>query len=213
MQITPNPVIEKELLDVLRARYITTEGRAEGIHLSDLIYCLTKSYHRITDPLPATDQEVMLFSLGFGLENMLLRDESRVSPGCKDGIHYSPDFIPLTAGRAELKTTRASTTRDLPETWVEQIKGYAYAEGLLTYDLVVLHMLGNYKPPFPVIKGYQLTFSQEELVEQWQRFLSRRFVLDTCLHDAIPPDPLHWCKDWECKYCTYRIRCGLNKEV
>ena len=205
-----NKQIERELLDALVQKYITSRERS-GIHVSHLIYCLTKSYYELTDPLPPTDNEVMLFSLGFGLENLLLREESHSVTGELDGIKYSPDFVPLSSGKAELKTTRMSTGKAFPETWLEQIMAYSYAEKLLQYDLVVLHITGNYKPPFPQIAGYRLTFEQIELDNNWANLLKRKMVLVVALESKTPPPHGVWCKDWECKFCRYYMRCGIGK--
>lgn len=213
---TQNKQIEREILDALTLKYITSRSR-DTIHVSHLIYCLTKGYYELTDPLPPTDNEVMLFAIGFGLENILLREESHVETGEVDGIKYSPDFVPLSAGKAELKTTRQATGKPFPETWLEQIMAYSYAEKLLEYDLVVLHITGNYKPPFPQIVGYRLTFEQVELDANWANLLKRKMVLTVALETKTPPPARVWCKVdnkgvyWECKFCRYAIRCGVGK--
>ena len=210
MEIISNPQIRREILETLRFRYLesTKESRAPGIHLTQLVYCLTRSFYNVIKPLPPNDMEIMLFSLGFGLENILLRENSRVKAGEKDGIHYSPDFIPLSGGLAELKTTRASEGKLFPETWLEQILGYMYAERLEYYDLVVLHLLGNYKPPFPSIVGYRITPTADELVRNWDRLTMRRDVLVKAFVAGEAPAPGKWCKDWEPKYCRYGFKCS-----
>lgn len=217
MHQTPNPVIEREILDELRRKYIdeSWQDRARGIHLTNLIYCLTRSFYGFTDPLPPSDKEVMLFALGFGLEAVLLREGSKMPPGEKDGIHYSPDFIPLRSAQVvgELKTTRMSYDKTkLPETWLEQVMGYCYAEGLSSCDIAVLHMLGNYKPPFPTMRGWHFEFDPDELQNHWNNMLDRKDVLLNALATGEPPMPKQFCKDWECQYgpCRYSLRCQLE---
>ena len=214
MEQQKNPQVEREILDALSKKYVTSRTR-DTIHVSHLIYCLTKGYHELTNPLPPNDQELMLFSLGYGLENVLLREESHSESGKMDGIEYSPDFVPLSGGKAELKTTRMATGKEFPETWIEQISAYCYCEKLLVYDLAVLHIVGNYKPPFPCIAGYRLTFEQTELDANWANLLKRKMVLDVALETKTPPPAKLWCKvdnkgvSWECIHCRYKIRCGI----
>lgn len=210
MEQQKNQQVEREILDALIKKYITSRTR-DTIHVSHLVYCLTKGYHELTNSLSPTDQEVMLFALGYGLERVLLREESHAEAGEVDGIKYSPDFVPLSGGKAELKTTRQSVGKEFPETWMEQIMAYCYAEKLTNYDLAVLHIVGNYKPPFPCIAGYRLTFTQEELDANWANLLKRKMVLVVALETKTPPPPKVWCKDWECKYCRYKIRCEVMK--
>ena len=213
MKQIPNQLIEREILSELRRKYIDEDwtDRAKGIHLTNLMYCLTRSWYGFTDPLPVSDREVLLFSIGFGLEAVLLRDGSRIPAGCCEGIHYSPDFIPLGGSKVgELKTTRMSSAKTvLPTTWIDQMMGYCYAEGVTECDLVVLHIVGSWKPTFPEVKGWHFEFTQIELNRFWADMQLRKGVLTEALVSGTPPTPYKWCQDWECTYgpCRYEVRC------
>lgn len=208
MQITQNPEIVREILDRLVDEYV--EER-EYPHVTQLIYCLTKQYFDITQGTQPTDDELMLFAVGWGLERVLL--ESHAEPGEKDGIHYSPDFITLRGAKAELKTTRMSSKKtagpvyELPEGWVKQIMAYCYANGSPKYQLVVLHLMGNYAPPFPQLVGLTLEFTEEELRLNWKWLTMRRDLLQVFLDESEPPTPFMNNMDWECQYCRHKIVC------
>lgn len=231
-----NPQLETQALENLKASY---EQRDNGkIHLTDLIYCLTRSYYDKTQPMPPTPEELMLFSLGFGLQRILVPKEQEAQEIECDGITLSPDFISVGGELAELKTTRMSTRqrtqdgqwedKDFPETWVEQMMGYCYANqqcnvmaGLqppdqledMEYDLLVLHMLGNYAPPFPQLIGWRLKFTQQELEDFWQYIQYRKLVLEEALRDQKPPTPYSWNRDWECKSCRYKMQCDIVSQA
>ena len=208
MIISQDPEIVREILDRLVDEYVEEKPYP---HVTQLIYCLTRSYFDITQGTQPTDDELMLFAVGWGLERVLL--ESHAEPGEKDGISYSPDFVTLRGAKAELKTTRMSSKKtagpeyELPEGWVKQIMAYCYANGSLRYQLVVLHLMGNYAPPFPRLAGLTLEFNEDELSENWSWILSRRLILDQALYEKVIPVPFTYNMSWECKYCRHKIVC------
>ena len=219
MKRVENPQLTKDILTRLGELYID-RGRHEGIHLTDLIYCLTKSYHDRTDPLPPTDRELMLFSVGLSLQMVLIPPEQNAMVLERDGILCSPDFISIGGRLSELKTTRTSMMeknkdtgvrgyKDLPQTWYEQIMGYSYAAGLQEYELAVLHLMGDYAPPFPTLMGWRLSFDREELEKYWLYIKGRKLVLEATIEVHIPPKPFQWCKEWECDGCRYKLRCDV----
>lgn len=185
--------------------------RSTGIHLTELIYCLTHSWFERLAPLPITNEAALTLAMGINLERTIIPLEVRASPGCYDGIDYSPDFRFHGNEPSELKTTRMSLNktinRQFPETWIEQIKGYCKAEGQTTYHLAVVHLLGNYKPPFPALRAVTFRFSQQELDDQWNYIRYRREQYILAIGEQRAPEPLRWCKDWECANCAYRERC------
>lgn len=209
-----NPELAQRVLDHLAAKYKLKEVR-QGIHLSTLVYCLTKSFLGQVAPIEPTTEEVMLFALGLGLQDVLTPPDASTPIYEAAGIQYSPDFqLKILEDTCELKTTRSSLTRydfqvggELPDTWMEYIKGGCYILGTNEYKLVVLYMLGNYKPSFPLIDAETLTFSDDELEENWNYLLGRQAVYMRSLAENIPPQPRSYCKDWECKYCRYRTTC------
>lgn len=150
MKITDNPELSRIILTHLSDLYKIRQKR-EGIHLSTLIYCLSRSYfdNQSITPIVPTDEEVMLFALGWGLQDVLTPKDTSSPVLEKDGIKYSPDFIfQLADWRVELKTTRMSAkkgdNRDFPETWIEYMKGGLYITQKNTYELSVLYLMGHY---------------------------------------------------------------------
>lgn len=229
MQRIDNPELSRLILDHLASLY-NIKRKREGIHLSTLVYCLTRSFFDQLAPIEPTDEEVMLFSLGFGLQDVLTPKEAETPVYEKDGITFSPDFVLMVeAGKpqpfaakggtltpmklVEIKTTRMSTNRDFPETWLEYIMGGCYMQGVNEYELSVLHMLGNYRPPFPEIKSYKLIFDDVELEENWYYLHGRKNIYTLALEDNKPPTPYAYCREWECKNCRYKMQCQAMEMV
>lgn len=214
-QIVVNQELSRAVLDRLSEEYLSDERTIP--HLTELIYCLTRSYDDRIDPTPPTDEEVLLFCMGFGLERILLKRFERPETRCKDGIYYSVDFISLRDVRAELKTTRTSIKRHneegLTQTWLEQIAGYCYAEGKLDFDLATLYLMGNYAPPFPKVIGRRLSFSIGELEANWAYLLNRQEWYMYHLQHGMRPEPYKWNKIWECIYCRYKLRCEVVAKI
>lgn len=230
MQKIENPEMSRLILNHLSDLYKIKEKR-EGIHLSTLVYCLTRSFFDQLAPVEPTDEEVMLFSLGFALQDVLTPSKAVTPVYEKDGITFSPDFVlELEAGKpqpflakggtltplkyVELKTTRMSSSKeDLPETWIEYIQGGCYMRGVNEYELAVLYMMGNWHPPFPEIKSYKLIFDDEELQSNWKRLLDRKDVYEEAIRTTQPPHPFCHNKEWECKNCRYILQCQAIQMV
>lgn len=211
--ILPYDKLSSAIIQQLKDEYLTE--RPEIPHLSELIYCLTRSYDNRMSPEPPTDEEVMLFCLGFGLERVLLGDFAKMPMKCKDGIYYSIDFISLGDVRAELKTTRTSMKKHeeegLQQSWLQQMAGYCYAEGHTEFDLATLYILGDYRPPFPKIIGRKLQFSELQLTLNWTYMLNRRDIFMQHYNAGVRPEPYIYNMSWECQYCKYKLRCELAK--
>jgi hypothetical protein len=209
---TDNPELSRIILNHLAELYKIKEKR-EGIHLSTLIYCLTRSFFDTKAMVEPTDEEVMLFALGYGLQDVLTPTATYTPVYEKEGITFSPDFVFRPKDYSidkmvEIKTTRMSSSKeDFPETWLVYIKGGCYMRDVSQYELSVLHMLGSYKPPFPEIKSYLLEFTPQELLDNWNYLLGRKIVYADSLESNKPPTPRKHCYDWECKNCRYKMQC------
>lgn len=209
MNIAENHELTRLMLDHLADRYNIKQKR-EGIHLSTLIYCLTKQRYDISSPIEPTDEEVMLFALGFGLQDILTPPDATTPILEKDGVTYSPDFIFKMPGYdlGEMKTTRASAKRadnfDFPDTWLEYMKGGCYIRETNTYDLSVLYMMG---PPFPIIRSFRFKFTDIELLHSWQYLMGRKWVFEDSIEKNYLLPPFKYNKQWECKYCRYKLIC------
>lgn len=162
-----------------------------------------------------TDDEVMMFALGYGLQDVLTPKGSTEGYYEYEGIIYRPDMVipKMDIDRQqELKTTRRSAKKhfideEIPETWLAYMKGGCKIRGNNRYDLIVLYMMGNYSPPFPQLYADTFEFTAEEIEANWQMLMDRRAVTERAMADGKPPRPFHYCHDWECKSCRYKLVC------
>lgn len=183
----------------------------ESNHLSSYITCRTKSFLDQQQTVEPTDMEVMLFSLGYALQDVLTPKDASAPVIEKDGIIYRPDMI-LDRRLNEIKTTRKSAKYhylddSLPVTWVDYMMGGCYMTDQHEYDLIILYMMGSYSPPFPDIYAETVQFEKDELKENWRKILEHKAVLDNALTTGVPPEPFKHCYDWESKYCRYKLVC------
>jgi len=221
MRFYRDPQIERELLDRLKKKYLTERT---GTHVSTLIYCLTKGYFDMTDPLPPTDTEMILFSVGFALEEVILRDEDSPVPEplVLAGIHMSRDYVDTIQGQGlDLKTTRmypgtdGEPKRGWSEGWKKQFMAYALAMESAKYlgdDSVELPETFSYGVAIIYISAAELaagtlTFTQQEVMDNWDYLLGRKEVYEAYIKADTVPTPFQWNEDWECKNCRYRMRC------
>jgi len=219
MEIIDYPELADEMYRMLiqKVTELTKKPRSAGIHLTELIYCLTSGYWDKIMPLSIEKQQAITMALGIGFERVLIPEDMRAEPGTCEGIDYSPDFWFRGDMPAEMKTTRMSTkktyTREFPETWRQQIMGYCYAEKKLEYGLGVVHLMGGYKPPFPEILAVKFIFNSQELKDNWDYLMWRKNVYVQGFADQQPPTPTKWCQSWECQYCRYAksaIHCNIK---
>ena len=200
-------------------------------HVTELIYCLTRSYLNRFHPLPPTPQETLLFAVGVGLEKRLLVGHRQQITGEKDGIHYATDFLDYGGLPGELKTTRISAKTasrwlcvtgtpakakggsifDMPETWRKQILAYLYCNGATEGTLGVLFLMGNHAPPFPSLRAWHIEATPEELEANWQWLLERKEAYLMFVEEKKMPPPYHFNLDWECKNCRYKVFCEAKK--
>lgn len=218
--IQENPEKLQALFDAIRSRGKYDEVR-KGTHLSDLLYCNYKTYFRKKGLQPKqSDEQILLFTLGYALQYFLFpKNKEKVYE--KDGILCRPDVeneylmeveIPL----AEVKSTRVSINNfklaDSPH-YVEQMAGYCVVKDVLECSLITFFVMGNYRPPFPKAKVWDVKFTQQELDDYWETFLVRKTNLEWALkHNTLPQT--HFRREdikkkgearyWECKYCEVR---------
>lgn len=210
MKRIDNPELKRKMLDHLADLYKIKEVR-ESNHLSSYITCRTKSFLDSKGTTEPTDEEVMLFALGYGLQDVLTPPEADAPVIETNGIFYSPDMI-LAARLSEIKTTRKSAKYhylddSLPLTWIDYMMGGCYMTAKTEYDLIILYMMGDYSPPFPQIYAETEQFTHTEIADNWQKILAHKEILDVALNTGVPPEPFKNCYDWECKYCRYKLVC------
>ena len=212
MILNKNPALSNKIIEELETEYKLEKPLP---HLTELVYCLTRSYYDRTKPLPPTEREILLFALGFGLERLLLKQQRKSVSGKVEGIHYSPDFLAFTDVPGELKTTRSSSNKFgeefFPETWRRQILGYMHCLEVTEYELVVLFICGNYKPPFPEIASYRISAEPSEVEVNWRWLQMRKEIYLACISDKLVPTPGMFCESWECKECRYNICCEAEE--
>ncbi len=210
MKRIDNPELKRKILNHLSDLYKIKEVR-ESNHLSSYITCRTRSFLDQKQTAEPTDEEVMLFALGYGLQDVITPKDASAPVIDKDGILYRPDMI-LSNRLNEIKTTRKSAKYHymddaLPVTWIEYMLGGCYMMERTEYDLIILYMMGAYSPPFPQIYAETIQFDKDELDNNWQMILEHKVVLDDALATDTPPEPFRNCYDWECKYCRYQLVC------
>ena len=216
MERVENSELNRKILNHLIAQYQLKEKR-EPNHLSTYVYCRTKAYLDQKQTVEPSDQEVLLFAIGYGLQDVMTPKDAVAPVYKQDGIVYRPDmvFYPSKVeveNLVELKTTRMSAKKHwepdhIPMTWLDYMMGGCYMRNTSRYDLIILYLMGNYAPPFPEIYCDTFEFSQEELDENWAKLQEHRTVLDAALAGQYPPEPFKNCYDWECKYCRYKLIC------
>lgn len=242
MLIQPDPELRKQVIDAIAKEYNIGSGRP-GLHQSELIYCLTKSYWARTDPEPPTEKEVLLFSVGFMMERVIFKETPE--PIELDSITVSLDSI-VPFGPIDLKTTRrwAKGRKDedgfqWPESWKKAFAAYRYVlnhmcicghaaayhkddwcthpglptcycrggftrpEPSYTFGAVVLHLME------PEMSAWTITYTPEELEAHWEYLLERRDQFHLMLVNDDPQPFVHN-EAWECRDCTYLMRCQLQ---
>lgn len=218
MIIEDNKELTEQVYSWINQRMEELSGpRSGGIHLTELIYCLTKSFWKKISPLQNTDKENLTMMLGIGLERVIIPESYRAISKTRDGVDYSPDFWtdPSSREMNELKTTRMSSKktieRNFPETWIEQIKGYCFCEGKTEYGLAVVHIVGGYNATGfqPEIHSVKFIFEQSELQEYWDYIMYRKDAYIEAFARQVAPIPKKWNRAWECKNCAYQNRCGI----
>jgi len=218
MRRNENPELKRKLLDHLARIYKIKEVR-EPNHLSSYIGCRTRGFLDQKQAIEPTDQEVMLFALGYGLQDVLTPSDSSEKLYNYEGVIYRPDMsFEVTQAEVdilfEMKTTRRSAKKhyideEIPITWLSYMMGGCRIVGTDRYDLAVLYMMGNYAPPFPSIYADTFYFENEEIEANWQIIQENKVVLDTALENGFPPKPYEHCYDWECKFCRYKLVCEV----
>jgi len=193
---------------------LVSKGPKPLPHLTEVLYCLTKSYYDRLQPLPPNPQESLIFVLGVGLEQSLLRPHKKHSSGQYEGLFFEADFLTLRQNVGELKTTRLSAKKgpnEFPETWTQQILGYLKCLGRTEAALIVLHLMGTYNPPFPQLKAWRLVATQEEIDSNWQWLQDRKAVYLSHVKEQIVPKQFKYNREWECTNCRYKLICDARQ--
>ena len=203
-----NEHLEDQLLDELMAEIEDPSRKDQHPSVTDLIYCLTKSYLDMKqDKIVHTRQTKLFFTIGLGLEKaMLVARRDTPTNGQHDGIWYHLDSLDHD-NLIEFKSTRVKAGTEpekLPEGWMKQIKSYLKTQGQTKCSLVVLHIIQ------PEIICWDIEFSQEEIDEQWAWLQNRKAEWEVYVGNGEVPRPFTFNEPWECLRCSYKFFCDAT---
>lgn len=183
-------------------------------HVTELIYCLTRSWYNRICPLPPVPKETMLFVVGVGLEKVLLKPHRQHLEGECDGIYYDMDFLDYFDHAGEMKSTRISLEKFLermPVTWERQVLSYLHTSRNVEVTLAVIHLMGSYKPPFPDFMCWHGEAAIEEIAAHWRWMLRRKEAYMASIESKEPLPPFSTNENWECGYCSYKMICDARQ--
>ena len=210
-----NPQLSDRLLDIIAEDMKLNKPLP---HVTELIYCLTRSYHDRFDYIPLSPKEVVLFSIGVELGKGLVRSHRQEVDGVLDGIHYSIDFMdpekgansppPSMMGRlGEIKSTRMPVKKlpvDFPVTWTKQLLSYMKCQGSTQAIYSVVYL----QPA--VFKTWEVEATQQEVDGNWDWLLSRYKLYMDFIGRGEVPTPFEYNESWECKNCRYKLLCDAS---
>lgn len=227
MLVTRNQPAEIELLtDMYQAMY---EPDRHQPSVSGMIYCLTKTFYENEMVIPNADgslpnhrneRQLLLFASGLGLEKVLLAGKQVSASGIYEGISWHADHIGDDSSFYEIKSTRKRTPREdetaeldiLSDGWKKQILAYFKVSGLTSGRLAVLHLMGDYKPPFPQLRVYEMQASQDEIDDNWDWILSRALTYKQFVELGQAPEPFRHNEPWECENCNWKMLCEARSK-
>lgn len=227
MEVTRNQEAEFQLLTEMHQAMYEPDRHQPSV--SGMIYCLTKTYYENEMVVPETDgsipahrneRQLLLFATGLGLEKVLLAGQQVSAKGEYQGISWHADHIGSDSSFYEIKSTRKRTPREdetaeldiLSEGWKKQILAYFKVSGLASGKLAVLHLMGDYKPPFPQMRVYEMQASQTEIDDNWAWILSRAALYKGFVETSQPPEPFKYNESWECGNCNWKILCEARSK-
>uniref|UniRef100_A0A6M3LG66 PD-(D/E)XK endonuclease-like domain-containing protein n=1 Tax=viral metagenome TaxID=1070528 RepID=A0A6M3LG66_9ZZZZ len=187
MIVTPRDDLAEISLDSL-----SSSDRSPGLHVSGLIRRLMQRL----EPGKYSDDEpditgVLRMLLGMAFEDKLEWLLDRRWPGRivrpgeieRDGIVGSPDGVDINEERLyEYKLTWMKYEPDLEHQkywkYIVQIKAYLAMLGWTRACLWIYFVDGDYRGSGPLLKPFDLEFSQQELAEAWAMLLGAREAAD-----------------------------------
>lgn len=199
---------EPQRVSQLLARYAGRHRVREGVHISDLVLCLRRTYFKQKYQIAPTIEELLYWIVGQGYHELLEGTPLREVAMTEDGITGTVDSLTTDLGYVvpeEFKSTRQSAKRDVRENswWIRQTAGYAKLFHVTEVRLTPLYIMGNWgKDTTPRLKPLRLVFTQEEIDTYWGWFKARRDLLLCCLEAGEPPQiEKEELPDWFCGAC------------
>lgn len=184
------------------------------VHVSDLIYCLRKSWYRKRAVRGAglDEDTALLFMMGQGFHLVLQAMGDAEVPIEFDGIHGTIDLIEVDGELSvpcEIKSTKYSSRKPISELmhYFEQLAAYVLGWGLMIGQqltrgrLYSVHMNGDYRQNRRyTLVARNVDFEWHEL-QAWGLELELRKKI---LLRKIPPQ-IEWTNHytWECGHCEF----------
>ena len=218
MIFTRDEALEDELLEEMVLSMIEPDRYQPSV--SGMIRCITRTYWENEvklDNKPAlTRRETQLFATGLGLEKVLLIGRQQTVKGEYDGVAYHVDHLGDNNDFIEFKSTRIKMAPDgedpkISTSWHKQVLSYFKALGITSGHFVILHVQGAYNPPFPDLRAYAITATQEEIDTNWTWIKQRSISYLTAVKNQKPPLPFSFNEEWECKECPWYGLCLAHK--
>jgi len=165
----------------------------------------------------------MFYVTGLAFEKTLLQGSQRPTEGVLDGISFHTDHVEVNAEFYEIKSTRKSSNKgfeDLGKNWHKQFLSYMKTTGRTDGHFAILHLMGNYAPPFPDLIVYHVEATQKEIDDNWDWMLERLAILKTHEEAKLAPKQykyrvVDWGgadKDFECGDCPYAAMCSMREQ-
>jgi len=194
---------DEEMKNLALQRLTESNQERDGIHVTDLVYCLREAYWRKKEPVPPTTRTLSFFLDGARRHVVLqelLGEASEVEVekyGVTGRIDVVHNGIPV-----ELKTTRSN--KHVPEHYLKQLGYYAVMLGTQSGYLIIQRLFGE--EPF---EFYRVEWSEDEIKGVGLELLWRSSLLREALKREDPsilPEVEEDVK-WKCSTCQYREKC------
>lgn len=172
--------------------------------VTELIYCLTRSWLDRNNPMPRTSKTTVMFAIGTKLGEVMLQGLRTEIAGECEGIYYHVDFLTVDGRLGELKSTRYSPNKP-PENW-----STGWHKQLLSYMKVRDTLEAVYSAVFLTpaeFKTWEVAAQQADVDSNWTWMQARRVIYMGHIEAGTMPTPYQHCERWECKGCQYSLIC------
>jgi len=158
-------------------------ARTPGLHLSEIVNDIAKILDptRYAQAVPKDVRDAW-FGIGLAIEDMLAEalrarflDWRRPQPIRLDGIWLTPDGGTRTR-TDEIKATWVSSRHRLDDPRLAryrwQLLAYMHARKTPHGRVYILHLNGDYKPPRPVFRVWDVTATDDDLRDNWSMIVN-----------------------------------------
>lgn len=191
------------------------DSTRNDMSVTSMIYCLTKTYlNEHEERRPLTRRQTLLFYTGLGLEQVILPEDRNAEVIFADGLKGHTDHSTDTE-LDEVKSTRKKMFDDRPDEiltdgWRRQFLSYLHIKNLLKGRFIILYLMGNYGPPFPDIRVYDVEATHDEVSDNWEWILARKVTYLEFKEQGLPPTPYQYRNfDKECDNCEWSGDCEM----